>query len=390
MRRLPFDYAVRNLGRSRTRLALSVVGSALVVLLTLTAGGFVRGMVTGLAGTGSAQNVILLGAGSEESIERSEVEASTAAIVAASVPGIASSAGVLHVSSQIHVQLPARIGERDHVDDAPSILVRGVGPEALLVHEGVQIVEGRFPRPGWNEALIGEAVGDVLGVSRASLAPGATIDLGGTAWTVVGRFQAPRTVMGGEIWVDLDDLRVATRRTTDSCVIVTLDKATFDDVDLFCKMRLDLELVAMTESTYYDVLSRFFTPIRMVVIATASLIALGGFLGGLNTMYAAFAARVRELGMLQCLGYRRTAILTSLVQESTLAAAAGALLAAGIGAVFLDGLTVRFSTGAFGLRLDAPVMAAGLLAGCLVGVIGAVPPAIRALRLPIPEALKCP
>ena len=35
MRRLPFDYAVRNLGRSPVRLLLSVGGSTLVVLLVL-------------------------------------------------------------------------------------------------------------------------------------------------------------------------------------------------------------------------------------------------------------------------------------------------------------------------------------------------------------------
>ena len=40
MRLLPFDYAVRNLGRSPTRLVLSVLGSTLVVLLVLAAGAF--------------------------------------------------------------------------------------------------------------------------------------------------------------------------------------------------------------------------------------------------------------------------------------------------------------------------------------------------------------
>jgi hypothetical protein len=44
MRQLPFQYAFRNLGRSGVRLAASLIGSALVVLLVLAAGGFVRGM----------------------------------------------------------------------------------------------------------------------------------------------------------------------------------------------------------------------------------------------------------------------------------------------------------------------------------------------------------
>ena len=74
------------------------------------------------------------------------------------------------------------------------------------------------------------------------------------------------------------------------------DTAEFDDVDVFAKQRLDLELVAMCESDYYRKLREFFSPIRTMVWITAILIASGGVLGGLNTMYAAFASRVREIG----------------------------------------------------------------------------------------------
>lgn len=92
--------------------------------------------------------------------------------------------------------------------------------------------------------------------------------------------------------------------------------------------------------------------------------------------------------MLQVLGFRRSAIVASLVQESTLATAAGALVAAGMGVLLLDGLAVRFSMGAFTLTVDAPAMATALGAGVLLGLAGALPPAYRCLRLPIPDSLK--
>jgi len=88
------------------------------------------------------------------------------------------------------------------------------------------------------------------------------------------------------------------------------------DVRAFCRQRLDLEITAMAESAYYSKLAKFFAPVRTVAWITAGLIGLGGVFGGINTMYAAFASRVRELGMLQCLGYRRAAIVASMVQES--------------------------------------------------------------------------
>lgn len=92
--------------------------------------------------------------------------------------------------------------------------------------------------------------------------------------------------------------------------------------------------------------------------------------------------------MLQALGFTRTAIVLSLTEESTFAGACGALAGAALGLLLLDGLAVRFSMGAFMLTLDAPVVLVGVLAGLGVGLVGAIPPAVRCLRLSIPEALK--
>jgi hypothetical protein len=77
-----------------------------------------------------------------------------------------------------------------------------------------------------------------------------------------------------------------------------------------------------------------------------------------------------------------------MVQESCLATASGAILASAAGLFLLDGLAVQFSMGAFGLRIDAPALLAGLGAGLLLGLVGALPPAVRCLRVPIPESLK--
>lgn len=195
--------------------------------------------------------------------------------------------------------------------------------------------------------------------------------------------------MNAEIWIPITDLQIATNREASlSCVILTLEDGTFADADLFAKSRLDLEITALREQDYYSSIASFYGPIRVMIIVTAALIAMGGILGGLNTMYAAFAARVREVGMLQALGYTRLAIVMSLAEESVFAAACGALIGATFGLLLLNGLAVRFSMGAFTLTIDAPVLLIGLLGGLFVGFIGAIPPAVRCLRLPITEALK--
>ena len=111
-------------------------------------------------------------------------------------------------------------------------------------------------------------------------------------------------------------------------------------------------------------------------------------IGGLNSNYATFVGRIREMGTLQTLGYSRFAITVSLLQESILASAVGALLACFIALLLLDGAAIRFSMGVFGLHIDAGVLAGGLLAGLLLGIAGALLPAWRCLTRPIPEALK--
>ena len=386
MKLLPWDYGVRNLGRSPLRLALSLGGSALVVLLVLAAGAFVRGVDRSLTVSGGNRNVILLGAGSEESFERSEINPATGQLALASIPGIRSRIGVAYVSPEVHMQTIVR--ESRESNAAPQVLVRGVTPAAFLVHAQARVVEGRAPEPGRDEILVGALAAAKMGLSDSRLRVGQTVFFDERVWTIVGRFDAPGTVMEAEVWVPLSDLQIAAKRDNLSCVVLTLDDAEFDDVDAFAKQRLDLELVAMRETDYYAKLASFYRPIQLMVWATAGLIALGGLLGGLNTMYAAFASRVREIGALQSIGYARGAIVLSLVQESLLAAAAGALVASVIGLLVFDGIHVRFSMGVFGLTIDSTALALGLAAGLALGVAGALPPAWRALRLPIAEALK--
>lgn len=386
MRLLPWDYGVRNLGRSPLRLALSVAGGALVVALVMAAGAFVRGMERSLAVSGSARNVILMGAGSEESLERSEIDPAVPGLLAAGVEGIRSRAGVFYVSPEVHLMTELH-EQRD--GEAVAALLRGVTPEAFLVHSQVRILEGRAPEPGRDEMIVGRLAYTRTGLPAERLAPGKTLFFDERAWTIVGTFEAPSTVMEAELWVPMRDLQIAARRDNLSCVVATLGPgAEFDDVDLFTKQRLDLELVAIRERDYYSNLLAFFLPVRAMVWATALLMATGGLFGGLNTMYAAFASRVRELGALQAMGFSRLAVVVSLLQESVLATTAGALVAAAGGLLVLDGLAVRFSMGAFGLVVDAPVLVAGLGAGLVLGVVGALPPAWRALNMPITEALK--
>ncbi|MAB72008.1 MAG: hypothetical protein CMJ54_05835 [Planctomycetaceae bacterium] len=387
MRGLPFEYAVRNMTRNPVRLLLSAGGCGLVVLLVMAAGGFVSGMQRSLRTSGSPNNVMLIGAGSEESVERSEIPMRTTGIATSGIRGVDRIAGVDAVSPEVHVAIPV-VSSGDAEADAINMIFRGVTPAAFLVHREARVTAGRFPATGGDEIAVGVLAARGLGWERVEDAIGGELVVDDRPFTIVGLLEADGGVIEGEIWIPVSDLVIITKRDTLSCVVVRLDSQNITSAAGFAATRLDLELVAIRESDYYAALAAFFTPIRLMVIVTAILVATGGVIGGLNTTYAAFASRVREIGTLQTLGYTRPAIVRSLVLESVLTASIGGLVAAAVGILVLDQVTVRFSMGVFGLAIGPEVLASSLLAGLLLGVLGAFVPAIRCLRLPVPEALR--
>jgi len=349
----------------------------------MIAGSFMVGMQATLAVSGSPNNIILLGAGSVESVERSEVGMDTAGIVAGSIDGFRTRAGVEAVSPEIHIQMPLDVNGEDRL-----ILIRGIRPEAFLVHDQVNISDGIAPRNGRNEMLVGRLAALTLGFANPSDAIGSTIMLDEDTYIISGVLAADGGIIEGEIWTSLTDLQITSQRDTLSCVVVALETAKASDLAMFAASRIDLELAAISEDEYFSALSKFYKPIEMMVVLTCIMIAIGGMLGGFNSTYAAFASRVREVGTLQTLGYQRGAIALSLVQESILSASVGAIIACFVAIFVLDGFSIRFSMGTFTLSMTAGIIALGICSGLLLGVVGAIAPALRCLRLPIPEALR--
>ncbi len=120
----------------------------------------------------------------------------------------------------------------------------------------------------------------------------------------------------------------------------------------------------------------------------AILISTGALFGGLNTLYAAFSARIREFGALQAIGFTRRSLLYSLTQESSIASIIGSIIAFGFALGFLQGVSFPFSIGVFVLDFDPYVIKIGLVTGITLGLLGGIPPAWSCLRPSLPETLR--
>jgi ABC-type lipoprotein release transport system permease subunit len=221
------------------------------------------------------------------------------------------------------------------------------------------------------------------------MAVGRSIDFEGRTWRIAGVFSAGGAAIESEVWCRLDELQQAMKRQDLSLVVVTLAPGgDFSDVDLFCKERLDLELQSLPETGYYATLQKHYAPVRWLAWLVVLLVSGAGVFAALNTMYGAVVGRIPELATLQTIGFVRRALVVSLIQEGVLLASAASLVAALVALLFINGASVRFTMGAFALRIDSVAVLVGCGVGLLLGVIGAIPPAMRALRLPIVDALR--
>ena len=243
--------------------------------------------------------------------------------------------------------------------------------------------------PGAGQVMVGRMAAAKLGVRQDDVAIGRTLSFEGRTWRVSGMFTAAGSAFESEVWCRLDDLQQAMKRQDLSLVAVTLEaEDDFADLDLFCKERLDLELQSMREVDYYASLQKDYGPVRMLAWLVVLLVAGAGVFAGLNTMYGSVIGRIPELSTLQTMGFARRAIVVSLIQEGILLAAAASVLAALIALIFINGSAVRFTMGAFSLRIDSIAVLIGCGVGVALGFFGALPPAIRALRMPVVDGLK--
>lgn len=126
----------------------------------------------------------------------------------------------------------------------------------------------------------------------------------------------------------------------------------------------------------------FLTSIISVVVFTVMLVAA-------NSMAMSIRERVREIGVLKAIGFRRNHVLGLLIGESLLLSIVGSFLGAfgarfAFGSVDMAGISMGFLP-RFDVRLETLVLCLGI--GLFIGVAAAGVPAWRASARPVVEAL---
>src|SRR5207237_2339865 len=78
-----------------------------------------------------------------------------------------------------------------------------------------------------------------------------------------------------------------------------------------------------TELEYFARLSDGNRVFLVLTLLVAAVMALGSLVGVMNTMFAAVAQRIKDIGVLRILGFKRWQVLVSFLFESLLIAVIG-------------------------------------------------------------------
>ena len=156
-----------------------------------------------------------------------------------------------------------------------------------------------------------------------------------------------------------------------------------------------LNVKAVREQDYYaEQSSMIYNMITGLGTLIAAIMGLGAIFGALNTMYTAVSARTREIATLRALGFRSGPLIISVLSESLLLALVGGLAGAGLAWLAFDGFKAAtlnwssFSAMTFSFDVNVQLLAQGIFFAMLIGLVGGLFPAIRAIRQPVATALR--
>jgi putative ABC transport system permease protein len=388
---VPLKYNIRSLRARKVGSLMTVFGVGMVVWASVFAFGLSSGLDKTLEIAADDLDVIVLRKGSTSEAV-SAVSESVAREIKA-LPGIATDAEgrpLAALELVVFAYLPRR-GATQEVN----VAVRGVDPVSRNLRSNMRIVKGRDFKPGLREAI----VSTIMAGRFQGLGLGETFKVEGAEFEVVGLFDAGGGAVESEVWTDQRVLAQLAKRTG-AMSSLQLRAASEDDRErLIQRIESDeqIDMGAMTEVQYYAEQAAQSGLIRVVGSLVAFFLTIGAMFAVSNTMYGAIASRAREIGTLRALGFGRFSILTAFLLESLVLCLAGAALGC-LGALAINFLMGGIQTGtmnaatfteiAFSFDFGPRVLLQGALLAIVMGLIGGLAPAVRAVRMKVVDALR--
>jgi len=387
---IPLSYNIRSLAVRKTTTLTTILGLALVVFVLAASQMLANGIHRTLDQAGDPLRAIVLRKGAAAETQ-SNIGADAQNIIL-SAPGVKRDEKGMPLGhgDLVFIMVLERRGGRGAISN---VTIRGVRDTEQPQIDGLRVVEGRAPRPGSDEVMVGKRIaGRFTGVDL-----GESFEIKkNRPVQVVGVFEANGTSHESELIGGLDMVGSAFGMSgIISSVTVQLDSPErFDEFKSAIEGDKRLGLAALREVDYYEKQSD--GTVKLVVGlggAVTFLFSLGATIGAMITMYASVSRRKREIGTLRALGFPRRTILLSFLVEGVLMAAAGSLIGviASLGTGMLRFSLLNLSSGAeisFSFDPSLPVALSAIAVGSFMGVLGGLLPAVAAARVPPTIAMR--
>ena len=383
---IPISYNLRNLVVRKTTTVMTALGIALTVAVLLAVLALVNGLQTAFQSSGNPLQVLVMRKGSNAELNSGITREVFQDLK--SMPGIARDGNEPMASLEMVtvINLPSV----DH-PDGMNVTLRGILPVGVKMRDELKLQSGRWFQAGRREVVVGKSI--------AHRYPGAELGkklrFGRGEWEVVGVMDGGQSSVNSEMFGDLNQISSDFNRTdalssillraTDAAAVPALINSLNDD--------RRLGVAARTEKSYYESQTNSAAPLQFLGLFISIIMAVGSSFAAMNTMYAAVARRVKEIGTLRVLGFSRSSILFSFFLESLLLSilggVAGCLLVLPLNNITTGiGSFVTFSEIAFNFRVSPPIMLAGIVFALFMGAVGGLFPARMAARKEILTALR--
>jgi putative ABC transport system permease protein len=381
---------LQTLPQRKSTSGVVIVGIAGVVGVLVSALAISAGIERTLQGSGREDTVLLLSAGSDGETGSTVSHDEFATI--ADVPGVARTGdGKALVSPEIVTVFPVKFRKSG---SPANVSLRGIGVEGFAIHPTVRITAGRTFRPGLREIIAG------AGVARQfqGFAIGDRVAVGSTVWTVTGHFESG-DVHDSEVLADVDTVQSALDMGGHyNSIYARLQSAdmlpTFKD---HIAHNPTLHLDAQSEAHYFLAQSQDLSAgLTVAAYVIGVIMALGALFGAVHSLYISTDIRMLEMAILRAIGFGAVSVMLAFLLEALLLAVAGGciggasawLLFNGYTASTINGINGGLSQVVFQLHVSMPLIVQGVIWACVIGLLGALAPGIRAARLQVAEALR--
>lgn len=373
-----FSLIIKNPFRNKSRAILAIIGIGIGIATIVALGGITEGLIT------SAEDTLHAG-GIDIMIISSNTSSSSSSMMGSSS---FNESWINKIKSQDGVQDAIGIYSTTVMtENIPMLTVIGIHPESVN-YADLTITEGRlFSNDNDDKEVI---VGKVTASQYEGVDVGDKIKINNENFKVVGIFESGTSFQDMSVLMTLDNVRdIVDDGENISSIFVKVNKdADVDNVARELENKYGDNLSVITSLADVSMAKDMVDMLNGASWGISLLAIVIGGIGIINTMLMSVFERTREIGVLKAVGWSDLRILLMIVGESIVITITAGIVGSLVGVIgvelltqmeFLGGMTPVFTLGIF---------AEAFIVALIVGIIGGIYPAIKAIKLPPTEALR--